>query len=73
MGQGANGKRVAKELGGRKYTASIQPSQMGNVFQRSNLDGKLLNLVTELNQNAEPEDGMLEAIVSGEMMSPAKR
>lgn len=76
-GQGANGKSVlgavAKEMVGRKYTASVQPSQMGNVFQRSNLEGKLLNLVTELNQNAELEDGMLKAIVSGEMMSVEKK
>ena len=54
-GPGANGKSVlgavAKEMVGRAYTASVQPSQMGSVFQRSNLEGKLLNLVTELNQN----------------------
>jgi hypothetical protein len=47
-GPGANGKSVlgavAKEMVGRVNTASVQPSQMGNVFQRSNLEGKLLNL-----------------------------
>jgi len=46
---------------------------MGNVFQRSNLEGKLLNLVTELNQNEELEDGRLKAIVSGEMMSVERK
>jgi len=46
---------------------------MGSVFQRSNLEGKLLNLVTELNQNAELEDGMLKAVISGEMMSVEKK
>ena len=76
-GPGANGKSVlgaiAKEMVGRVYTASVQPAQMGNVFQRSNLEGKLLNLVTELNQNEELEDGMLKAIVSGEMMSVERK
>ena len=76
-GAGANGKSVlgaiAKAMVGRHHTASVQPNQMGSVFQRSNLEGKLLNLVTELNQNAELEDGMLKAIVSGEMMSVEKK
>ena len=56
-GPGANGKSVlgaiAKEMVGRKYTASVQPAKMDSVFQRSHLEGKLLNLVTELNQNEE--------------------
>ena len=76
-GMGANGKSVlgavAKEMVGRKYTCSVQPSQMDSVFQRSNLEGKLLNLVTELNQNEELADGMLKAIVSGEMMSVERK
>ena len=72
-GPGSNGKSkigtLAKDMVGRGNTASVQPAQMGNVFQRSHLECKLLNLVTELNQNAELEDGMFKAIVSGEMMS----
>ena len=72
-GPGGNGKTkigtLAKDMVGRGNTASVQPAQMGNVFQRSHLECKLLNLVTELNQNAELEDGMFKAIVSGEMMS----
>ena len=46
---------------------------MGNVFQRSNLEGKLLNLVTELNQNEELEDGRLKALDLGEMMSVERK
>ena len=76
-GAGANGKSVlgaiAKEMVGRKYTASVQPAKMDSVFQRSHLEGKLLNLVTELNQNEELKDGMLRAIVSGEMMSVERK
>ena len=76
-GAGANGKSVlgaiAKEMVGRKYTASVHPAKMDSVFQRSHLEGKLLNLVTELNQNEELKDGMLKAIVSGEMMSVERK
>ena len=76
-GPGANGKSVlgavAKAMVGRANTGSVQPSQMGSVFQRSNLDGKLLNLVTELNQKEELQDGLLKAIVSGEMMSVERK
>ena len=76
-GPGANGKSVlgavAKAMVGRANTASIQPAQMGSVFQRSNLEGKLLNLVTELNQKEELQDGLLKAIVSGEMMSVERK
>ena len=46
---------------------------MGSVFQRSNIEGKLLNLVTELNQKEELQDGLLKAIVSGEMMSVERK
>ena len=76
-GPGANGKSVlgaiAKAMVGRANTASVQPSQMNSVFQRSNLEGKLLNLVTELNQKEELQDGLLKAIVSGEMMSVERK
>ena len=76
-GPGANGKSVlgaiAKSMVGRTNTASVQPAQMGSVFQRSNLEGKLLNLVTELNQKEELQDGLLKAIVSGEMMSVERK
>jgi putative DNA primase/helicase len=76
-GPGANGKSVlgaiAKAIVGRANTASVQPSQMNSVFQRSNLEGKLLNLVTELNQKEELQDGLLKAIVSGEMMSVERK
>ena len=58
---------------GRANTASIQPAQMGSVFQRSNFEGKLLNLVIELNRKEELQDGLLKAIVSGEMMSVERK
>ena len=77
IGPGANGKSVlgniARRLVGVKNVAAVQPNQMGNVFQRSHLEGKLLNLVTELNQNEEVDDGILKALVSGEMMTVERK
>ena len=35
---------------------------MNSVFQRSNLEGKLLNLVTELNQKEELQDGLFRRV-----------
>ncbi len=58
---------------GRANTASIQPAQMGSVFQRSNFEGKLLDLVIELNRKEELQDGLLKAIVFGEMMSVERK
>ena len=77
IGLGANGKSVlgniARRLVGVKNVAAVQPNQMGNVFQRSHLEGKLLKLVTELNQNEEVDDGILKALVSGEMMTVERK
>ena len=47
----------------------MQTNKMGSVFQRAYLEGKLLNLVRELNQNTELEDGIIKAVVSGEGMT----
>ena len=58
---------------GRANTASIQPAQMDSVFQRSNFEVKMPNLVIELNQKKELQDGFLKAIVSGEMMSVERK
>lgn len=71
IGPGANGKSVLmdviKELVGRENTASVQPSQFENKFQRAHLHGKLLNLVTEIAEGAQIADAQLKAIVSGEL------
>ena len=72
-GAGANCKRVlgavAKEIVGRKQTCSVQPNKTGSVFQRAYLECKLLNLVTDLNQNTDLEDSINKAVVSGERMT----
>lgn len=73
VGPGANGKsvlcRLAKAMVGAGNCSAVQLSQLNNTFQRSHLDGKLLNLITELDQQAQIDDGALKAIVSGEVMT----
>jgi|GEM_PF-3344693 len=70
IGPGANGKSVLmdvlKEIVGSENTASVQPSQFENKFQRAHLYGKLLNLVCEIAEGAQIADAQLKAIVSGE-------
>jgi len=70
IGSGANGKSVLlsviEALCGRNNTAGVQPSQFENKFQRAYLDGKLVNVVSEIKQGAVIDDSALKAIVSGE-------
>jgi putative DNA primase/helicase len=71
LGSGANGKSVLlavlEALCGVKNTAAVQPNEVGNKFQRANLNEKLVNIVTEIKQGAQIEDAALKAIVSGEV------
>lgn len=73
VGPGGNGKsvlcNVAKAMVGARNCSGVQLDQLNNIFQRSHLDGKLLNLVTELDQQAQIADGVLKAVVSGEVMT----
>jgi putative DNA primase/helicase len=71
LGTGANGKSVLlavlEALCGIKNTAAVQPNEIGNKFQRANLNEKLVNIVTEIKQGAQIDDAALKAIVSGEV------
>lgn len=71
IGSGANGKsvllRVLAELIGRQFACAVQPSQFENRFQRAHLQGKLVNIITEIAVGAEIADAQLKSLVSGEM------
>ena len=71
IGPGANGKSVLMEvlaaLVGLKHVCAVQPSQFDNRFQRAHMQGKLVNLVTEIAEGAEIADAELKGIVSGEL------
>jgi putative DNA primase/helicase len=71
IGPGGNGKSVLlgvlEALLGRENVTAVQPSQFDNKFQRAHLDGKLVNIVTEIAEGAQMADAQLKAIVSGEL------
>ena len=73
FGPGANGKSVLgavlRSIVGAKNTAAVPPKRFGEKFQISHLEGKLLNLVTELDQNERIPDGSLKALISGEVIT----
>jgi len=70
IGAGANGKSVllniVEALVGSENCSAVQPSQFDNKFQRAHLQGKLVNIVTEIAEGAEIADAALKAISSGE-------
>ncbi|PYZ99604.1 hypothetical protein A6K26_007880 [Gammaproteobacteria bacterium 2W06] len=70
LGDGGNGKsvliNVLRRLCGDKNVAAVQPSELDRGFQRATLDGKLINVVTEVSMNTRLADGPIKAIVSGE-------
>ncbi len=70
-GEGANGKSVIMKiieiLIGKSNVCAVQLKQLDNRFQRAHLDGKLANLVTEIEEGGQIPDAQIKAIVSGEM------
>ncbi|MGC9239980.1 MAG: DNA primase family protein [Acidithiobacillus sp.] len=69
VGSGANGKSVllrllADMLG--SYASGVNPAEFENRFQRGSLDGKLVNITTELPEGTVLPDGAIKAIISGE-------
>lgn len=73
FGPGANGKSVLgfvlRSIIGAKNTAAVPPKRFGEKFQVSHLEGKRLNLVTELDQGERIPDGSLKALISGEVIT----
>ena len=70
LGFGGNGKSVLldvlRALIGVNNIASVQPSQFNNRFQLASLDGKRVNLVTELPEGYVMHDAELKGLVVGE-------
>lgn len=73
VGNGANGKSVLLSvltaLIGAAFVSAVTPSQFGNRFQLAHLAGKMANIVTEISEGSDIEDGRLKAIVSGEVIT----
>jgi len=70
VGKGGNGKsvllRVLEALVGAKNRSSVQLKQLENRFQRAHLDGRLVNIMSELSEGGEIPDAEIKAIISGE-------
>ena len=70
VGRGANGKSVLlfaiASLIGSENIAAVSPDQLDRPFQRAALYQKLANVITELKQGEQVQDGALKSIVSGE-------
>ena len=70
VGNGQNGKSVLvdvlKALVGKDNFAAVQPAKFEDKFQRAYLQGKLINVVTELKSTFKIDDGQMKSLASGE-------
>lgn len=70
VGNGANGKSVLLNimsgLVGEENVSRAMLDRLGKAAVRAELEGKLLNISTEMNVNSTVADGYLKSIVSGE-------
>jgi putative DNA primase/helicase len=77
IGAGANGKSVFLKLViamiGPENVAAVQPSQFENQFQRAHLQGKLVNVISEIAEGAEINDAQLKSLVSGELTTAERK
>ena len=77
IGQGANGKsvflRVLEALVGPQNVCGVQPSQLEHKFKLAHLEGKLVNIVTEIPEGAVMSDALMKALVSGELLTAEKK
>lgn len=73
VGAGGNGKsvliRVLEAMIGPWNRSAVQLKQLENRFQRAHLDGKIVNVMTELSEGGEIPDAEVKAIISGESVT----
>jgi putative DNA primase/helicase len=73
VGEGANGKstaiQVIEALLGRQNVCNVSLSDLSNSFHRVRLDGKLVNISTELDPKMLERSDYFKAIVSGDSIS----
>ena len=72
VGAGANGKsvllRIMAELAGEENTSRLHLDRLGQANVRPSLEGKMLNISSEMNSGATLADGYVKSITSGETM-----
>ncbi len=73
IGEGANGKtvllNVLNAMVGQDNCTAVQPNQFDSRFQLAYMQGKLVNLVTEISADSTLADAQLKALVTGEMIT----
>ena len=73
IGNGGNGKsvmiRLLTTMIGVKNQSAVQMNQLANRFQRAHMDGKIVNVMSELPEGSEIPDAELKAIISGESIT----
>ena len=77
VGDGGNGKSVLlklmAELVGHENVYSAPIQRLGNRRALAELDGKLLLMSSEINENMVMDDGVLKQIVSGDMVEAERK
>ena len=77
VGDGGNGKSVLlklmAELVGHENVYSAPIQRLGNRRALAELDGKLLLVSSEINENTVMDDGVLKQIVSGDMVEAERK
>ena len=77
VGDGGNGKSVLlklmAELVGHENVYSAPIQRLGNRRALAELDGKLLLMSSEINENTVMDDGVLKQIVSGDMVEAERK
>jgi len=77
VGEGANGKSTAihviEKLLDRQNVTNISLSDLSNSFQRVRLDGKLVNISTEIDPKALERSDHFKAIVAGDSLSAEQK
>lgn len=77
VGDGGNGKSVLlklmAELVGHENVYSAPVQRLGNRRALAELDGKLLLMSSEINENTVMDDGVLKQIVSGDMVEAERK
>ncbi len=77
VGKGANGKsvllKIMRALVGTENVSHAMLERLGRPAVRAELDGKLLNISSEISVNASLADGYLKAIVSGETIEAERK
>ena len=77
VGEGANGKSVfcgvLSDLVGRENVSAVSLSQLGQTFTVALIQGKLLNVTTEVEMKRSLEEGIFKALIAGDPVKAERK